>query len=172
MEKKSRLPKRSKPNISNNHITKSLIAAGHSNFPFGITESGDKYLDNLSIQMITDCLDESKKFMSITQWCLHVGLYPQDLENYKERNETFRKAFNVAQSAIGERRENELRSGAPSALAWVLPQFNKTWKAERDERATLKANLEGKGNTELHVHIEPTPSTDIVKPRVIEKESE
>ena len=170
-EKKSKVGKIPKPSTESKHITKSLISAGHSEWPFGLSPSGDKYFDLLSLQMINDCLDETKRMLSMVQWCLHVGLYPEDLDRYKDQNETFRKAYNISLSAIGERRENEIRNGAPTSLAFVLPQYNKKWKAERDERATLKANLEGKSGNEIHVHLEPVPTTDIVKPRITEEKS-
>lgn len=134
------MAKKSNDNTKVPSVHKSIMALmGSSDWPKGIEPSGDRYLDMAALQLINDAQNNSKKLTSMTAWCLHNNIYPQEAENWKQQNETFRKASNYAMALFGERRENELRNGVPSNLAFVLPQYRDDYKAERNERAQLKA---------------------------------
>ena len=168
---KAKRVKKSNPNTQEPGVHKSILALmGDPKWPRGIEPSGDRYLDMAALQLIMDAQDDTKKLTSLTGWCLKNNIYPKEIENWRDRNETFRKACNFALAHFGERRENELRNGVSSALAFVLPQYRDDYMKERNDRAALKQTIEGKGGTELHVHMTPIESTDMVKPRILVEE--
>ena len=138
-----------------------MIFSGHSEFPFGIKPSENSFFNNLSLTLMKDCLNDDKKIMSLEQWCLSVGIYPQDLHQYRTQDETFDKSVRVAMTAISERRERRIEDASPQGLMFIQPQFSERWEREYDRRQKVKANLEKSDKIIVEVH--PIPPTDIVK---------
>lgn len=129
--------------------------------PFGIKEISDDAMANFVMhQMLRDFADTKKSYRSFAQWCLEVGVHPQDLDYWKNKHSMFNRAHEVCKAYIGEKRELEVLAGAPPIMATILPQYHLDWRKERDERAALKTSAEGKGQVNLTINVPKLPEED------------
>lgn len=150
MKKNSKLAKSSPKTIFS-------LLGSELGWPVGIKPSGDKVADLIALKLIQDAQSVELNYRSLTQWCIDNQMFPQELKNYRNRFECVEQAAQFALSIFGERREQRIGSGQDKdSLAWVLPQYNETWAAERDRRAELKQKIEASKTQPVQVIMKET----------------
>lgn len=150
--------KKNSRQVKSSNISIFSLLGSEIGWPVGIKPSGNRVADAIALKLIQDTDDVHKNYRSLVKWCLDNQMYPQELRNYRDRFECVEQAAQYALAHFGERREERIASGQDrDSLAWVLPQYNQTWRTERDERAALKQKIEESKAQPMQVYLSATP---------------
>lgn len=154
MEKKEKKIKKSvKPSIKSHELPKN--AAGWdqylSTISWQMCPANDAFYDRLAIELVTWAREKDDAIF-VEDFFDIKGIYDKDLIRFMEKNENLRKAYEMALSVIGRRRERRglTREFAEGLVKFTMPLYDKKWAAREKEVAALR-DPESKKPTEVKV---------------------